>query len=248
MQNARSFALSVSPYYEVKTRQVGETTVIGYSFPVQTLAGEAALDTTARSLELFNTLFGEYSRPTLSVVEADFLDGMEYDGLYFLSNGFYNLYQGSPAEYLVAIAAHETAHQWWFGQVGNDQAIDPWLDEALCTYSERLYYENIAPEALPWWWTYRINYYNPSGYINGSIYSYSSSTDAYQAYRNAVYLNGAVFLEEVRKTMGDEAFFKFLREYASAYRNKIVSTAEFLDYLRSSAQADLQPLLENFVR
>ena len=39
---------------------------------------------------------------------------MEYDGLFFLSNGFYNLYDGTSSSYLVTLAAHETAHQWWF--------------------------------------------------------------------------------------------------------------------------------------
>ena len=87
------------------------------------------------------------------MVEADFLDGMEYDGLYFLSKGFYNLYSGGPADYLTAIAAHETSHQWWYSAIGNDQALEPWLDEALATYSERLFYENLHPEGLVWWWT-----------------------------------------------------------------------------------------------
>jgi hypothetical protein len=33
-------------------------------------------------------------------------------------------------------AAHETAHQWFYSLVGNDQARDPWLDEGLATWAE----------------------------------------------------------------------------------------------------------------
>jgi hypothetical protein len=58
---------------------------------------------------------------------------------------------GRPAQSLLAgvewLAAHEVAHQWWFGVVGNDQIDEPWLDEALTQYSTMLYYEKAyGPE------------------------------------------------------------------------------------------------------
>ena len=31
---------------------------------------------------------------------------------------------------------HETAHQWFYSLIGNDQARDPWLDEGLATWAE----------------------------------------------------------------------------------------------------------------
>jgi len=148
----------------------------------------------------------------------------------------------------VTIAAHEAAHQWWYALIGNDQALDPWLDEALCTYSEKIYYENVAPEALPWWWTYRIDFYQPSGWINGSIYDYTAFPNAYEAYRNAVYLNGAKFFEELRQSMGDEAFFNFLRRYAQAYRHQIATPQSFLELLKAVSPQDPQPILEKYLR
>ena len=33
------------------------------------------------------------------------------------------------------LLAHEIAHQWWFGLVGNDQLREPWLDEGLANWS-----------------------------------------------------------------------------------------------------------------
>jgi aminopeptidase N len=180
------------------------------------------------------------------VVEADFLDGMEYDGLYFLSNGFYNLYTGTPAEYLVAIAAHETAHQWFYGLVGNDQANEPWLDEALCTYSEQLYYENFHPEALDWWWAYRINYYNPQGWVDTNIYNPQGVAQAYSAYRSAVYFNGAVFLEELRQTIGDSTFLPFVKEYVSTNTQKLATGQSFFSLLVQATSIDVTPILEKY--
>jgi aminopeptidase N len=171
---------------------------------------------------------------------------MEYDGMYFLSKGFYNLYQGTPGEYLVAIAAHETAHQWWYALVGNDQALEPWLDEALSTYSERLFYENIHPEALDWWWDYRVNYYQPRGWVDSSIYNPHGDSEPYRAYRDAVYLNGAVFLEELRQTIGDLAFFEFLKAYPKETTYQISTIAAFVDILKQFTQTDLDPLFKKY--
>ncbi|MDD2695235.1 MAG: M1 family metallopeptidase [Anaerolineales bacterium] len=245
-ENARNFAWSASHDYLLTTRTVGDVAIYSYAFPIHAAAGKASLETTANALALYNELFAPYPRQSLSVVEADFLDGMEYDGLYFLSNGFYNLYSGKPADYLVSIAAHETAHQWFYALVGNDQAEEPWLDEALCTYSERLYYERFAPEALDWWWAYRIRYYDPRGWIDGSIYSYTYTGEAYRAYRDAVYLNGALFLEELRTQLGDQAFFSFLQDYVTRSAYSLASGDTFFAVLQEHTQADLTALLDKY--
>ncbi len=243
-RQARNFAFSASPYYQTITAQAGAIQVTSYAFGGQEAANQAVLDTTVKALELYSRLFGPYPRSNLAVVEADFLDGMEYDGMYFLSKGFYNLYTGTPAEYLIAIAAHETAHQWWYALVGNDQALEPWLDEALCTYSERLFYENYYPEAMNWWWAYRVNYYLPRGRVDDSIYNPRGEAEPYRAYRDAVYLNGAVFLEELRTLIGDETFLQFLGIYADQNSGQIATRADFFTTLRELLSTDQQSELD----
>lgn len=245
-QNARNFVWSISPYYQTLSAQAGPVKVTAYAFQSQEQANQAVLDTTVAALELYSRLFGPYPRETLTVVEADFLDGMEYDGLYFLSKGFYNLYTGTPGEYLVAIAAHETAHQWFYALVGNDQALEPWLDEALCTYSENLFYENIHPEALDWWWTYRVNYYQPRGWVDTSIYNPHGDQEPYRSYRDAVYLNGAVFFDELRKTIGETEFFAFLKTYIAQNQNQVVKAEDFFSLLLEISSGDLEDLLKNY--
>ena len=240
--NARNFAWSVSDQYQVSSVETGGVTILSYYFPYHAQPGEAALQTTADAVKLYSSLYGAYPHPLLSVVEADFLDGMEYDGLYFLSNGFYNLHQGNPGEYLVAIAAHETAHQWFYGLVGNDQALEPWLDEAFCTYHEKIYYEHYAPEALDWWWNYRIQYFQPEGWVDSSIYN----PRGYSAYRAAVYFSGALFLDELRGVLGDELFFSSLAGYVSDLSDHIATADDFFAHLPAEKQADIAPLLEKY--
>jgi hypothetical protein len=242
LKSARTFALSLSPEYQSASQTVGDVTVTSYFWAYHAAGGQATLETAARAIELYARLFGPYPHRSLAVVEADFLDGMEYDGLFFLSNGFYNLYDGTPASYLVALAAHETAHQWWFSAVANDQALEPWLDEALCTYSEKLYLETYAPQAVDWWLQVRVLYYQPRGFVDDSIYNPHKEAQAYRAYRDAVYLNGALFLSDLRQTAGDEAFFAFLGDYASRFRGRIAGAADFFAVFAEHSPADLSAL------
>jgi hypothetical protein len=242
LDGERSFAWSISPSYQVFSQTVGSVTVLSYAFPYDLEAGRQALKDASAALALYSRLFSPYPHPSLSVVEADFRDGMEYDGLVFLSYGFYNLYDGTPKGYLTAIAAHETAHQWWFGLVGNDQFEEPWLDEAMATYSERLFYENVYPDLLDWWWATRVNFYQPQGAINQPVNAYGG----YEPYRNAVYLHGAQFLEDLRKQVGDPAFFAFLKDYTARYSRSQATAADFFAVLEDHTRVDISHIMQEY--
>lgn len=244
IEDARNFVFSISPAYKVQEAEVGGTRILGYYFPEDEAAAKAGFQATLDAFTLYSELFHAYPQPSLTMIEADFNHGMEYQGLYFLSNGFYNLYDGTQENYLVSIAVHETAHQWWYGLVANDQAMEPWLDEALCTYSERLFYENVYPESENWWWYARINFYQPDGAVNTAIYD----TTGYRPYVNAVYLRGALFMEDLRMLVGDDAFFAFLKDYTSKNRDEIMTGERFFAILEKHSNTDISPLLEEYFK
>jgi aminopeptidase N len=173
---------------------------------------------------------------------GDFNDGMEYSALFYLSRDFYNLYDGTPANYLTFVAAHETAHQWWFEQVANDQALQPWIDEALSAYSERVYYEYAHPELVSWWWTYRIDFYDPQGFVDIPIYD----GQGFRPYTNAAYFRGAKFLEELRGRIGDEAFFAFIQDYLAQSRDKIVTASDFFRILSTHTSTDYSDIVRQY--
>ena len=238
LDKARNFVFSISPDYQVVEEEVNGTLIQGYYFPFYGVPGQAAFDATLESWELYSSLFGPLNQPSLAMVQADFDHGMEYAGLYFQSGGFFDTYNGSQANYLIAIAVHETAHQWWYGEVANDQALEPWLDEALCTFSELLYYEQLYPEGVDWWWSTRVNYYQPGGVINRSIYDFQEFTDQYLAYRDATYLQGAKFFVQLRTSLGEELFFEFIRAYAASFENKIATGDDFFRLLGEYVELD----------
>ena len=239
---ARTFALAASREFQVSSMRVGDIIISSYYFPFNEAGGQAALQATTETVQVFTQRFGLYPHTTLAIVMGDFNDGMEYSAFFYLSKDFYNLYDGTPANYLIFVAVHETAHQWWFEQVASDQALQPWLDETLAAYSERIYYENVHPNLVSWWWTYRIDFYDPQGFVDIPIYE----GQGFRPYTNAVYFQGAHFLEDLRARIGDEAFFAFLQDYLAQGRGRIVTANDFFRILSQHTGTDYSDLLRKY--
>ena len=243
--SARTFALAASRDFQTSTTQVGDITLTSYYFPFNEAGGQGALQASAQALQVYGARYGAYPHKSLAIVMGDFNDGMEYSAFYYLSRDFYNLYDGSPANYLTFVAVHETAHQWWFEQVASDQATQPWLDETLATYSERIYYESTYPDIVSWWWSYRIDFYKPEGFVDIPIYE----GQGFRTYTNATYFQGAYFLEKVRGRIGDEAFFAFVQDYLNQGRGRIVTGNDFFRILRTHAgSTDISDLINQYFR
>jgi hypothetical protein len=106
--------------------------IAAYAQPAQVV-----LRTAVRSLEGLARRYGPYPWPTytVSVTPDLFREGFEYPTIVFLGRG----------PYLRLIVEHETAHQWFYSLVGNDQARNPWLDETLATWSQLQLGGGVAP-------------------------------------------------------------------------------------------------------
>ena len=242
LEAGRTFAMSISTLYKVATRQVGDVTVYSYYFAFYDVPGEAMLQTTVEAMQVYSEKFGPYRHKTLTAVQGDFNDGMEYSGFYFISRDYFNLYDNTPKNYLVIIAAHETAHAWWFDAVADDQAIEPWLDETLATYSERIYYETVHPDLEQWWWGYRYFEFQQAGYVDTQIYDGGGQ----RPYWDKTYLTGARFIEALRERVGDEIFFAFLKDYYARFAGKRATTADFFQVFRENSAADISDLMAEY--
>jgi len=87
---------------------------------------QATADEAVFALEHLSKLYGPYPWPGFTIAYGPDLEseGIEYPTLVF---------EGPDRSGL--ITAHETAHQWFYSLVGNDQARDPWLDEGLASWA-----------------------------------------------------------------------------------------------------------------
>ncbi|HEY5982740.1 MAG TPA: M1 family aminopeptidase, partial [Anaerolineales bacterium] len=244
LEGARTFVISASDSYRVKETAVGPVQIMAYYLPGHENANDAVTWMATQSVGLYAVKFAPYPYTSLSIVESDLKDGQEFDGLVFLASKFYDEYNGTARSNLVTIGTHEIAHQWWFGLVGNDQASEPWLDEALSVYSERIFYEYNHPGFGDWWWDFRVNYFGPTGYVDQGVYGFST----FRAYVNAVYLNGANFLDELRTRIGDEAFFATLQDYAQSYARGRATTYDFIGVMRRHTDRDFSDITAAYLQ
>jgi len=242
LEGARTFAISASDRFLMQESAVGQIVIRSYYFAGDENAADRVLTTAKQSVALYEAKFAPYPHAILSVVESDLPDGQEYDALVFLASKFYSDYNGTAKSNLAVIGTHEIAHQWWFGLVGSDQALEPWLDEAMAVYSEKLFFEFNYPRYGDWWWNYRVNYFGASGWVDTDIYNGGT----FRAYTDAVYLNGATFIDAIRSRIGDEAFFAFLKDYAARYSHGRATSSDFLAVLGQNTSVNFSDIVASY--
>lgn len=252
-KNARDFSLSIGDGFNVSRANAENGAVIEvYSFDDASIytatgvidAANHALNVALRSFESYVKLFGPYPYERLLVVQGDFPDGMEFSAMVFVSTDWFKSYEDNPASYLTLITVHEVAHQWWYARVGNDPANTPWLDESLSTYSEYIFIEEYYPHLKDWWWQFRVEAHSPQGFVDSTIYEFSSI----RQYINAVYLRGVSMLHALRDDLGTEAFFDVLARYSEQFNGKVASATDFWSLLTPEQLQRSQRTREVFLR
>jgi transcriptional regulator with XRE-family HTH domain len=243
ISQARSFAFAASDQYLSHSKEINGTMVTSYYFPEHEGAGVDVAEFAAEALETYSELFAmPYPYADFRVAETEFAGGMEFSGLSFLGALWYDTYPGSVRCQLVYLLAHEVSHQWWYGLVGNDQVREPWLDEALATFSGLLYYRSRYPDDHLWAWEFVVFNWQPTGRVNASTYVFADQG----SYMNAVYRRGAVFLADLRHAMGTSDFRAFLQDYCQSQSHKLSTADDFFSVLSRHTGEDLSPLLEEY--
>jgi hypothetical protein len=168
----------------------------------------------ARAIRAHAARFGPFPYERLAVaVLPDLRGGIEYPAAVLLGSG----QTADPT------ASHEVAHEWFYGLVGDDQARDPWLDEAFATYAEALdrgtgpAYERapVPPDGrgrtgapMTFWEVRRASYYG------------------------AVYVQGGAALLRARRAAGGPAFDDAIRCYVRRNAHRVATPADLREALR----------------
>jgi len=113
-----------------------------------------------------------------------------------------------------ALVAHELAHQWVYALVGNNQARDPWIDEAFATYAQAVVTETEDE--------FDLDEVDPdvAGYL-GYPMEYWAAQGDFDYYYEGVYAQGAAVLLAGRDAVGDERFDAALRAYLNQNAHRI---------------------------
>jgi hypothetical protein len=223
----------------------GETEVISYYRAGEEAGGQAALQAAIRAIEVFNDRFGTYPLAEFEIVPVDagtFL-GVEYPGMTLMDR---RLYRNNPTQ-LETIIAHEVAHQWWYSLVGNDVQREAWLDEALASYAQVIYDEQIngAEAANRQLEGFRKVY--RTARAAGRDSALALPNQRIRSYFAIVYAKGALFFHALRLQIGDQAFFAFLQSYYADQRYGIATGADLLFHAEQACSCELDQLYQDWV-
>ncbi len=216
--NVRDFSIAASPDYRTGSTVVGDTTIRVYYRPGA--PGSTYLAQAKAAIERMEPFVGEYPYGTYRVAQSAGGYAIESPGVVWIPTG-------APPANLPYLVHHETAHQWFYGIVGADQANEPFTDEAAADFLTRHVLGTRRGSRCA---TTRLDL---------SIYRYSAA-----CYYEVIYIQGGNYLNDLRVRMGPTAFWKGLRAWVTANRFKIAPTKSLLDTLDAHTPLDLVPRFE----
>jgi Peptidase family M1 domain len=240
---AREFFIVASSDFLETSKEVEGTKVNSYFMSGEEQSGEDALNVAIESIKTYNAKFGTYPYNEFDVVAAPMRNalGVEFPGIVLIGAKLYET--PDKPEFAIAVA-HEVAHQWWYNVVGNDVFTEPWLDEALATYSSSLYYEygvdpTYADGYRDYWQTRydRLLAEGKDDKITASLGYFESLNDP-SIYGGIVYTKGALFFNALRQEIGDQAFFQALEAYYQSEYFRIAKADNLLaEFEKASGQS-----------
>ncbi len=198
-------SLAMTNYHKYDTPFEYETgkvmPVSHYVFPELFSANKANLDLVPGMLKIFSEKFGLYPFIAEKYGQAQVMNSvsMEHQTV------------SSMSTFREDVVAHELAHQWFGDWVTCKDWQNIWLNEGFATYSESIYYE--AKYGSSAFMTDVNAIMNSAKNAKGSIYVKDISTISEIFSGSRSYSKGGVVLHMLRGVVGDENFFKILKEY-----------------------------------
>jgi aminopeptidase N len=142
------------------------------------------------------------------------------------------------------VVVHELAHQWAGDLLRLHEWQHIWLNEGFATYTEWLWlereglatpegvFQNVAENAPPEFWETTIGDPGPG---------------ADELLDITVYYRGAMTLQALRQTVGDEVFFAIVKEWVSSQAGDPVTTDEFIEVAEKLSGKQLDDLFDTWL-
>jgi hypothetical protein len=162
---------------------------------------------TKLALNRFSDRIGAYPYRHFTVAETPDGVGMESPGMIWVDATL----EKSRFPYIVV---HETGHHWFYAVVGNNQASDPFVDEATVDFLTR--------DAISSWRQSQCG----TTPLDKSVYEYSAG-----CYNEVIYVQGGQYIRNYRDEVGAQNFWDALSALYRERRFDIVGTRGFWSFL-----------------
>ncbi len=234
--NVHDFMWAADPEYKHISKKVRDSLTIHVLYKTSNTTDadwQAMLANAERALPFIEKTFGPYPYKQYSFIHGG--DGaMEYPMATLLIN------QGSWL--------HEWMHSWYYGMLGTNESLYPWMDEGFTDYAGgrvRAFLENNPA------WPYTNSYANYFNLVkSGKEEPLSTHADHYNtnfAYGASAYSKGTVFMEQLGYITGAPVRDKILLEYYREWRFKHPNASDFIRLAEKVSDMKLDWYKEYFI-
>ena len=218
--NVHDFVWAADPEYVHVSRKLRDSLTVHLFYkPTNASAQqwELLVDVAEKALPFIEKTFGSYPYKQYSFIHGGD-GGMEYP--------MATLLVGAGA----GAAVHEWLHSWYYGLLGTNESLYPWMDEGFTQYAEARVTAFLNGSSS---FAYQDEY---AGYFNlaksGKEEPLSTHADHYNtnyAYSQGSYAKGAVFLEQLGYITGANVRDKILLEYYKRWKFKHPNAQDFIN-------------------
>ncbi|MFF3332542.1 M1 family metallopeptidase [Streptomyces sp. NPDC002888] len=151
------------------------------------------------------------------------------------------VYDSAPS---LSTLVHESAHQWFGDSVTLTSWKDIWLNEGFATYTEWLYAEQHGGDSAQK--TFDALYARPA---DDALWKFPPGNPGSGAniFGTPVYARGAMALHALRTAVGDRAFHRILRAWATGHRDGHGTTAQFVSLSERLSGKNLDRLFHKWL-
>jgi tetratricopeptide (TPR) repeat protein len=238
----QSFPGSIAVVQGQPVKVTSEGVVSTLYFRTRANMANAYGEEAGKIMSYFTSLYGLPPQANLTFVETEdgTPNGYSGPGLVFLSPG--------TIGNLVAqrVLANQLARQWWGMLVSPPTRNSLWLSNGSARYAELLYVEHDKGNA-DYQAALRDDYVDALSVENPPVAQSARLEDYSVEYWAVTAGKGAAFLNMLRLAMGDQSFFKLLKDVPDHYAWKTVSTRQFEDAAEQFAGEKLDYLFLQWI-
>lgn len=226
--------LVIGDLVRVDNERSGQVRIRNY-FPTED-ANRLAIQfsVTAEMIDYYSAILGDYPFETYGVAVLPFHLG------YALETQTLSIFGNDGG--MEGVIAHELMHQWLGNHVTPATWQDIWLNEGFATYFQRLWLDHKLGRGFLD--TGMVSYYK---LLKAGHAGPPGAVGAHDMFSSTVYERGAWTLHALRLQVGDEAFFRIIREYYRRHAGGNVSTAGFIAVANEVSGQDLTEFLNNWI-
>jgi aminopeptidase N len=191
-------------------------------------------------MRLFEDLFGPYPFGDYAVVVADedFDVPVEAQGLSLFGANHVDGARGWER-----LVAHELAHQWFGNSLTIADWRDIWLNEGFAKYAEWLWSERSGGRTTQ---ELAATAHRELSVLPQDLVLADPGRKS--LFDDQVYERGGLTVHAIRCALGDEPFFRMVRDWVSAHRHGVVTTEAFTAHVARYAAAPVGDLMTAWLR